>query len=99
LWEPRHVDVTAIEAMQAATQSKSTTARDDAKEFLLDILAKGAVSSNEIIEAAEANGISARTLFRAKKELEIKPKKDGVGGGWTWQLPEQSTPQRPGSAA
>jgi putative DNA primase/helicase len=89
IWEPKYVDMTAIEAMQAATQSKSTTARDDAKQFLLDVLGKGPVSSNEIAEEAEANGISRPTLFRAKTDLKIKAKKDGVRGGWVWQLPEQ----------
>jgi putative DNA primase/helicase len=93
IWEPQHVDVTAIEAMQAATQSKSPTARDDAKQFLLDILAKGPVSKNEIDEAAEANGISVRTLFRAKTDLGIEAKKDGLRGGWTWQLSEQPARQ------
>jgi AAA domain len=92
IWEPQHVDITAVEAMQAATKPRSTTARDDAKEFLLDLLANGPVRSREIIEAAEANGISRRTLFRAKNDLGIKPRKKGVRGGWFWQLPEQPTP-------
>jgi putative DNA primase/helicase len=97
IWEPRHVDVTVFEAMQATTRPKSTTARDDAKQFLRDALAKGAVSSNEIAEEAEANGISRPTLFRAKADLKIKAKKDGVRGVWVWQLPEQ--PRRREDAA
>jgi hypothetical protein len=87
IWEPKYVDVTAIEAMQAAAQSKSPTARDDAKQFLRDVLAKGSVSSNEIAEEAEANGISRATLFRAKAELKIKAKKDGLRGGTTLSPP------------
>jgi hypothetical protein len=99
IWEPQYVDVTAIEAMQAATQSKSASARDDAKEFLLDILAKGPVPHNDIIEEAKANGISERTLSRAKADIGVKAKRDGVRGAWVWQLPEQSTSQRRGPAA
>jgi putative DNA primase/helicase len=91
IWEPQYVDVTAVEAMQAATQSKSPTARDDAKKFLLDVLANGPVASNEIEEEAKANGISRPTLFRAKRDLNIAAKKDGVRGGWIWQPPEQPT--------
>jgi len=91
LWEPQYVDVTAIEAMQAATQSKSPTARDDAKKFLLDALANDPVPSNEIEEEAKANGISRATLFRAKHDLKIAAKKAGVSGGWTWLPPEQPT--------
>jgi putative DNA primase/helicase len=92
IWEPQHVDVTAVEAMQAATRQKSTIPRNNAKGFLLDFLANGPVRSKATIEAAEADGISKRTLFRAKNELGIKPKKKGVRGGWFWQLPEQPTP-------
>jgi hypothetical protein len=36
----------------------------------------------------KVNGIAERTLFRAKKELNVIAKKDG-GGGWTWQLPDR----------
>src|SRR5262249_10351147 len=89
IWEPQHVDVTAIEAMQAASQSKPTTAVDDAKQFLLDILANAPVPKTEIDEAAEANGISQRTLCRAKSALGVEAKKDGLKGGWTWRLPKQ----------
>lgn len=89
-WHPKHVDVTATEAMQAATRSKSPAARDDAKKFLVDLLAHCPVASVEIEEAAEANGIARRTLFRAKGELGVIAKKDGDNGGWTWRLPPSS---------
>jgi AAA domain-containing protein len=81
-WKTEYVDVTATEAMQAATESKSPTARDEAKKFLSSIV--GPVDSVEIEEAAEANGISRRTLFRAKAELGIIAKKDGPNGSWPW---------------
>jgi 5S rRNA maturation endonuclease (ribonuclease M5) len=87
LWEDQHVEVTATEAMQANT-SKSPAARDEAKKFLADILANGPMVKAEIEEAAGANGISERTLFRAKGELGVMAKKDGPSGTWTWRLPE-----------
>ena len=41
-----------------------------------------------IIAEAEAAGISKGTLDRAKKELEIKPKKGkGLDKSWIWELP------------
>jgi hypothetical protein len=89
IWHPKHVDVTATEAMQAATEAKSPTARDEAKTFLSDILANGPVTKNDIEEAADANGIAERTLFRAKSGLKIIAKKDGPNGEWTWRLPSQ----------
>jgi hypothetical protein len=87
LWAAHHVDVTASEAMQAASGGKAPTSRDDAKEFLKNFLASGPKPSIEIEEAAEADGISRRTLFRAKRELNIAAKKEG--GAWTWHPPHR----------
>jgi hypothetical protein len=60
----------------------------EAKEYLRDLLAKGSVPAKDAEEGAEQNGISDRTLARAKKELGIKSDKDSFGGGWMWKLPE-----------
>jgi hypothetical protein len=58
------------------------------------MLAKGPVLKTDIEEAAEANGISERTLFRAKRDMKVKAGKDRTkaGGKWTWELPPASTP-------
>jgi hypothetical protein len=87
-----HVDVTATEAMRAANESRSPAARDAAKKFLSDLLAAGKpVPKPEIDEAAEANGISPRTLRRAKDELHvIADRIKGRKKGWTWRLPSQT---------
>jgi AAA domain len=87
LWEDNHVDVSAAEAMATV---KSPAARDEAKKFLTDILANGPVLKTEIEEAADANGISERTLARAKGELGVMAKKDGPNGAWTWRLAEEA---------
>ena len=89
LWESEYVDVTAVEAMQAAAETKSPAARDEARKFLRDLLAKGPTLKTEIEDEATANGITGRTLFRAKKELQIAAKRDGEGGKWRWHLPAQ----------
>jgi putative DNA primase/helicase len=90
LWHAKHVDVTACEAMQAANGGKAPAARDDAKKFLADMLASGPVSKLEIEDAAEGNGITERTLFRAKAELGVLAiKAVGKNGGWMWQLPDR----------
>src|SRR5262249_24885019 len=89
-WWTQHVDVTATEAMMAATENKTPAARDDAKKFLEDILRDGPVLKTEIEDAADGNGISIRTVERAKAELGIKAKRSGgiAGkGAWTWELP------------
>jgi len=92
-WHDEPVDITAVEAMQAAAESKSPSARDNAKQFLEMFLGNGPVGSKDVTEAAKENGISARTLRRAKDELEIEVKKDGPPNKdgestWQWHLPK-----------
>ena len=59
----------------------------EAKEFLLDILADGAVEQNVIIKESESGGIKGKTLWNAKKALGIQSIKPGAN--WSWVLPEQ----------
>lgn len=88
VWEPRRLDITAAEALQAAVHNRSPSAREEAKKFLTDLLANGPVAKTEIEDAAKGNGIAERTLFRAKSELKVMAKRDGPGGTWTWRLPD-----------
>lgn len=81
------VDVTASEAMQAAQGGGAPAARDDAKTFLTDFLADGPRTKAEIDDAAGGNGISERTLRRAKNELKVAARRDGPDGTWRWHLP------------
>ena len=59
----------------------------EAKEFLLEILAEGAVEQNVILKEAARRGIKGKTLWNAKKALGIQSIKPG--GHWSWVLPEQ----------
>ena len=59
----------------------------EAKEFLVEILADGAVEQNVIIKESESRGIKGKTLWNAKKALGIQSIK--LGGHWSWVLPEQ----------
>ena len=59
----------------------------EAKEFLLEILADGAVEQNVILKESESRGIKGKTLWNAKKALGVQSIKPG--GHWTWVLPEQ----------
>ncbi|MES2390844.1 MAG: AAA family ATPase [Acidobacteriota bacterium] len=59
-----------------------------AQQFLLDVLRNGPSPSKELMEhARELHGISAKTLRRAKDELGVTARKEGMTGGWSWQLP------------
>ena len=57
-----------------------------AKEFLLEILANGGMTQKKIAEEAEAQGIKSKTLWNAKRELEIDSVKRGKQ--WYWMLSE-----------
>ncbi len=56
----------------------------DAKSFLSEILADGQLSCNEIMEAAKDRGIRKKTLWNAKKDMNIDSVK--VGNQWYWTL-------------
>ena len=57
-----------------------------AKEFLKEILVSGSVAQTKVAEEAESRGIKKKTLWNAKKELEIDSVK--IGNQWFWMLPE-----------
>ena len=58
----------------------------EAKEFLKEILVSGSVAQTKVAEEAESRGIKKKTLWNAKKELEIDSVK--IGNQWFWMLPE-----------
>ena len=57
-----------------------------AKEFLKEVLASGSVAQTKVAEEAESREIKKKTLWNAKKELEIDSVK--IGNQWFWMLPE-----------
>jgi hypothetical protein len=91
-WHDEPVDITAVEAMQAAAESKSPSVLDNAKRLLNTLLSDGPVCVADINEAAEQNGISKATLRRAREQLHIEPEKDGPKNEkgeitWRWHPP------------
>jgi len=94
LWQPKHVEVTATEAMQAAADDRSPAQIESAMHFLTDLLSEGAVENGEVDEAAEVERIATRTLRRAAEKLGVeKRKQKGVKDGkWYWRLPNKGDP-------
>jgi len=94
LWQPKHVEVTATEAMQAAAVDRSPAQIESAMHFLTDLLSEGAVENGEVDEAAEVEKIATRTLRRAAEKLGVeKRKQKGVKDGkWYWRLPNKGDP-------
>lgn len=79
-WEGVY-DITVEELLSGESRGQKTK---DAKSFLAEILAEGQMSCNEITEAARERGIKKKTLWNAKKEMNIDSVK--VGSQWYWTL-------------
>jgi putative DNA primase/helicase len=74
-----------VEARKILFPEKKTQT-NGAKDFLLEQLSDGAKPASEIFDQAEGMGYSKGTIQRAKRNLKIKTKKDGMEGGWIWSL-------------
>jgi hypothetical protein len=94
VWEGKHVDTSADEALQADEAQggdREQPASAEAKEFLKVLLGKGPAPSKEIQKEAKEAGLSWATVRRAKKALGVKSCKSDMTGGWLWELPKMLT--------
>jgi putative DNA primase/helicase len=93
-WESGTVDgVEADTVLSAfATGGEESEERKDAVVFLQEILKDGEMACNDVLKAARGNGISDRTLKRAKSALHVASRKEGTGKGsrWFWSAPQKS---------
>jgi AAA domain-containing protein/bifunctional DNA primase/polymerase-like protein len=94
IWHPKHIDVSAVEAMQAAAENRSPAQIETAIGLLTDLLDGGAVEHSEIEEAAEVHKLTNATLRRAADKLEIEKAKQRrvKDGKWYWRLPNRNHP-------
>lgn len=87
VFEPDLVKESADSVLNFGSNIESRSALEEAIKFLQDFCVIGRTANQVKKQAAEA-GISYASLKRAKKELGIKPKKDGQNGSWMWRLPD-----------
>lgn len=88
-WEDAPVTMSADEAMAAmAGGVEGKSAVEEARQFLIELLADGGMAQKEIKEAAEGAGLAWATVRRAKGLLGVKPHKAGMDAGWVWALPK-----------
>ena len=98
-FEPEYVtNVSADEALAAESGAGLITAKDEAKEFLLDVLSKGRVKLQDVEAMARAACFlrdkqqmwQSKPFRSAKAELGIVSTKEGYGAEavWYWSLPE-----------
>jgi putative DNA primase/helicase len=62
--------------------------RQDAEQFLRDLLADGPVSTKQVKADASGAGYSWRTIERAKRDLGVEAFKAGMKEGWQWICPK-----------
>jgi putative DNA primase/helicase len=89
VWDENGVQITALEAMEAAAGGTRGNAKDEAEQFLRSRLAIGPVPADEIYAEAKAHCIAIATLRRAKRDLGIVSEKEHgtTKGAWCWRLP------------
>jgi hypothetical protein len=84
------------EALLAIPSSpEERTALDEAKTFLMDLLASGPVEAKRVQKEAKAAGIADATLRRAKKALGVRVEKHEFQGAWVWALPAKDAQDSP----
>ena len=90
IWGTEHVEISALQAMQAESGGRSASnPRKDAKDLLLKLLDGAEMAQKDIEDRAEGECISLKTLKRAKKDLGVESYKDGMSGGWMWRIPKK----------
>lgn len=82
-------DQTARTLLAAPSDDEERNAIDEAKDFLLSLLADGPIEAKQVKAEARDAGIAERTLARAKQLLAVQAVKSGFGdsGKWLWCLP------------
>jgi hypothetical protein len=88
-WEPEPISLKADDVLNPETRpGPLPMQRDEAAEWLTIALASGPRNAEELINEAEAVGITLGTLRRAKVFLRVKLSKDGFQGPSVWSLPQ-----------
>ena len=95
---PYHDDTLTIdEVLDAEGHREQRTRLTEASDFLVELLADGAMASKDVEDRADGEGISRSTLARARKTLRVRVRKDGETGAWMMALPTPEDAQEPAS--
>jgi putative DNA primase/helicase len=88
-WESTPVTISADQALGAAESTGSRTTKEEATDFLRDILGQGEMPAEEVQQAARKAGITPKPLRSAREALKVKSRREGFGPGavWYWSLP------------
>lgn len=92
----RPTTVSAEQILAAPPTSEELSERAEAREFVREALADGPMPAADLERAAEAAGISAATLRRARRDLGVVARRARDAGtgrttGWIIELPDALT--------
>jgi len=86
-WEPDPVSMSADDALAGDRgEGDGRTERDDAGEWLRDLLAHAPRPAREVEKEARDAGYSVATVRRAKAAIGVVSRKPAFGGPWEWAL-------------
>ena len=93
--------LTAERILSSTSNEEQSSALRGAEDFLRGALSDGSRWAKEIKDEAKETGISQATLFRAKRALRVKVRKEGKPGDkeqrWVWMLPDITEDSHEGS--
>jgi putative DNA primase/helicase len=96
VWEPEPIADLDVEGVVRGVlpdqgELKEPGAREMARDFLREMLDDGTQWAVDVIAAAQANGITRSTLFKARHDLHLRAGKvgqpDSTEQAWYWWLP------------
>lgn len=77
----------AADLMRAPLEEEEKSALEEALELLKDELSDGPMAAKQVKLNAKREGVSERTLNRAKARLKVRSTKEAYG--WTWKMPKK----------
>jgi putative DNA primase/helicase len=91
-WESDPVDMSADDALaQEQGERREVSALDEAVAWLSAALADSPRPGKEVKAEAERDGITGRTLERARVKLRVIVGPIVFGGTWMWKLPDSAS--------
>jgi len=95
-WEPDAVNVDAADALTPDSEEK--TEREEAAEWLRELIVEGRMKSQDVQKAAKVAGWSWRTVQRARKLAGVETKREGFGKGavYWWDMRATEPPCKKG---
>lgn len=95
-WEHEPIELNADDALAGERDScGGRTERDDAADWLRDLLAHGPRPAREVEREARDAGYSIATVRRAKAAIGVVSRKPAFGDPWEWTLPAPAEDAQP----